>query len=296
VKIRALCIVGALLAAVATSGSAAPPTTLDDVVVFARDQLRIHIGTRLISGHLVVNEPTGVATMKRSVAALSGTQVVAGTVALRPRAPRPGPTLFDVFANAFDPDATGVNIMGEGPTPLALPLFTFPTAPMALPGTDACPQPGRTAGDCLVRKKDGPVTILPGNYNRIFVMGNGALYFAGGTYHAASIYVAGGGRIFFNAPTTLNVANRARFGRRIHFGPLEESTLNPRCVVMHVNASERAVRIGAISEVAATISAANGPMRLGSFSHYRGNLTAIDVDIGLNVLLEAPPTLASPCE
>jgi hypothetical protein len=283
-----------LLTSVAASASAAPPATLDDVVLFARDEIRLDLGSRVFSGQLVVNDPAGSFRLRRSVAASVGTQIVANTVSFRPRAPRPGPTLFDVFANFFDPGTGGAVITGES-GPVTLPLFTFPTAPVVMPGTDLCPTPGHSPGDCVVRKKDGPITILPGNYARIVVKGNAALYFAGGIYHAESIRVGGSGRVFFNATTTLYVADRARFGRRVQFGPPSEATLSGRCVVMHVNGVERAVRFAAISDVTATISAANGPVRLGSFGTYRGNFTATSVEVGLNTVLEAAPTLSGPC-
>jgi hypothetical protein len=294
VQSKTLRLAAVLSVCVATTALAAPPATLDDVVIFARDRLAVQHGTRLYSGQFVVNSPSGEARFRRSFVASASTQIVANTVAFRPRAPRPGPTLFDVYANAFDPGVAGA-IITPAPAGVSLPLFTFPTAPAITPGTDICPTPGHQPGDCVIRKKDGPITLLPGNYNRLIVKGNAAVYFAGGVYQAASIRVGGGGRVFFNAPTTLFIAERAIFGRRVQFGPPGDSTLNGRCITMHVAGIDRSVRFGGISDVTATISAPNGSLRLGSFGTYRGNFTAATAEVGLNVVLQSLPVLTMPC-
>ena len=283
-------VVGLLLCA-HWAGALGPPATTDDVVILARDALRMFLNDRLASGQIVVNDPAGVATFAKSVQAIGGTQVVANSIVV-PGNIGSGPQLFDVFANVVDPQ---VVISGQGPTPVTLPLFTFPSAPAVTPGTDSCPTPGRRPGDCVVREQNGPVTIAPGNYNRIIVKSHGALFFAGGTYQALSFRGFGSSHIYFNGPTTLNIADRAKLGNRSVFGPPSESTLNGRCIVMNV-AGTNVVKLGAVSDVTATVNVPNGLLKLGSRGTYRGNFVGNSVVVGLNVLLETTPELTGPCE
>ena len=288
-KLKQLCVVVVLMCGLPV-GAAGQPTTTDDVVIFARDTLLMFLNDRVASGQVVVNAPGGVATFAKSVLALDGTQVVADSIVV-PGSTGTGPQLFDVFANTVDAQ---VVVSGQGPTAVTLPLFTFPSAPVVTPGTDSCPTPGRQPGDCVVREKDGPVTIAPGNYNRIIVKSHGTLYFAGGTYQAFSIRSLGDGHFYFNGSTTLNVAQRAHFGNRTVFGPLSEATLNGRCIVMNVAGTDP-VKFGGVSDVTATVSVPNGPLKLGSRGTYRGNFVGSSVIVGLDVLLDTAPALTGPC-
>jgi len=274
--------------------AAGPPTTLDDVVIFAQNSLNLFINDRQFTGQIVVNAPGGTARLNKSVVMLSGTQIVADTIVV-PGVSGIGPELYDVFANTTDPQ---VVVDGSGPTAVTLPLFPFPSAAVVTPGTDPCPlpgRPGRQPGDCVVRAKAGPVTLPPGNYNAIKVKTHGAIYFTGGVYHMRELDGGGNARIYFNGPTDLYIAERFHLGNRGILGPPSESTLNPRCVVVRV-AGDAPVKIGAISNVTAIIEAPDAVMKLGSRGEYRGQFVASDVIAGVNVALEAAPALATPCE
>ncbi len=290
-RLTQVCVVVGLVLCGFSVGASSPPATTDDVVIFARDSLQMSLDDRLASGQIVVNSSMGVATLAKSVVAISGTQVVANSIVV-PGSIGAGPQLFDVFANVIDPQ---VVVGGQGPTMVTLPLLTFPSAPVVTPGTDTCPTPGRRPGDCLVREQDGPVTLVPGNYNRITVKSHGALFFAGGTYQALSIRGLGSAHIYFNGPTTLNIADRAKFGNRSVFGPPTEATLNGRCIVMNV-AGTNPVKFGGVSDVTATVNVPNAPLKLGSRGSFRGNFAATNVVVGLNVLLETAPELTAPCQ
>jgi hypothetical protein len=224
---------------------------------------------------------------------LDGTQFVANSIIIRSGLRGVGPQLFDVFTNL--PLAPGVVVAGGGPSAVSLPLFSYPAAPSVIPGTDSCPAPGRKAGDCVVRALRGPVTLQPGSYNNIVVKGGALLYFAGGTYNVRSIRGSGHARFYFNGPTTLNVQEGARFGQRVFFGPPVESTLSGRCIVMNVGGS-RAMKFAGSSNVTATVVAPELTLKLGAFGDYRGQFIAANVLVGRNALLEAPPSLTSPCQ
>jgi hypothetical protein len=274
----------------ASPAMAAPPAAVDDVVLFARDSMEIGYFVRHSSGQLVVNAPGGIMLFARSAEGLSGTQVVADTIAVR-GGRSAGPTLSEVYANSVAPS---VVVTASGPDAVTLPLLPFPSASVVTPGTDMCPRPGRKPGDCVIGRDDGPVTVLPGNYGTIRVKARATLHFAGGTYNARAIRAGANARVLFDGTTTLNVAERAVFGRRVVFGPTNVGVLNPRCVVVNV-AGEKPVRFGGLADVGATIVVPNAGMRLGGFGVYQGNFIATAVQALRYALLEAAPPLMGPC-
>jgi hypothetical protein len=285
----------------ASVSMAGPPTTLDDVVVLARDALTTSQDVLLTSGHLVVHEPAGILSLRPSFSALSGTQIVANTIDVRGGSGG-GPVLYDVFVNSYDPlaiyDSQALrddNVLGEGPTIVGFPLpFAFPSPPVVTPGTDDCPIPGRVDGDCLVRVTT-PQTLPPGNYGKIRVAGRAALYFAGGTYNVRSIRTGGQARLLFNAPTTLLIAERAEFGQRAELLP-NAPDLNPRCINIEIAASEHAVKFGGNSTVQAMISAPDAEMKLRANGEYTGRFVAKTVAVGVGSQLGAAPLLTGACE
>jgi hypothetical protein len=271
------------------------PLTTDDVVILAKESfaasgdstLTLGRDTRLVSGQLVVNDPGGVLRVRGFFRALPGTQVIGDTVqAVTARSA--APEFSDVFANTFDSGA-GTVIDGVGPLPVGLPLFGFPTVALVTPGTDACPKPGRIAGDCVVHQSDGPITLQPGNYRKIILRQRAELYFAGGTYNVKSIRGASGAHFLFNAATTLNVAETAAFGFRSVVGPAFADQPNGRCIVINVAGDQ--VRLRPWADVAAVINAPEADAALGRWSVYRGNLAAKTVKVRVGVLLGALPHL-----
>jgi hypothetical protein len=289
--VRAALVV-AVIGRAAVGVSQVPPATPDDIVVWAKESLSdtslstLTLGrdTRLTSGQVVVNDPGGVLLLRSYFRGLAGTQLIADTVVVPP-SPFGKPEVFDLFANSFDP-GRGVIITDQGPTPISLPLFTFPSAVAVTPGTDSCPTPGRTAGDCVVRSRNGPVTLQPGNYNIIRVRSDGVLSFAGGTYNMRSIRTARNSKLLFNAPATLNVAEIARFGFRAFVGAEFPDQLSARCMVINVAGDK--VQFQPWADVTATVTAPAADMQMGHFGVYQGNFTAKTVRVRLGATLEAP--------
>ena len=114
-----------------------------------------------------------------------------------------------------------------------------------------------------MRQRDGAVTIQPGNYGDIKLRSNATLFFAGGTYNVKSIRGAPRSRFVFSAPTTINVAEVARFGFRSFIGPQFPEELNGRCVVINVAGSK--VRFRPWADVTATVTAPPSDVGLGGF-------------------------------
>ena len=262
-----------------------PPSTLDNVVILARTAVGMTQYIRHATGQIVVNDPGGVATLRRSVNGLAGTQFVADSIAVRGGRGRRahGPELYDVLANT--PDA---RIIVDGQQALLpnLPVFTtFPSTPVFVPGTN----------NVVVNARHGPVTLPPGDYGKITVKGGALLYFSGGTYNAKSLRASGHARLYFEGPTTLNVQDSARFGQRALLGPLVESQLNARCIVFNY-AGTRPIKFAGSANITAMVVAPNAIMKLGAFGDYRGTFVAAKVLVGRSALLEAALPLTSPCQ
>ncbi len=259
-----------------------PPSTLDNVVILARTALSMTQYVRHASGQIVVNDPGGVATLRSSIGALAGTQFVADGIVVRGPRRGHGPELFDVFTNTPD---VRVTVDDQGPTPISLPLFTFPSTLPVSPGTT----------NLVVTARHGPVTLPPGNYGKITVKGGALLYFSGGTYNVSSLRAMGHARLYFEAATTLNIQDSARFGQRDLLGPLVESQLNARCIVVNYEGT-RAIKFAGSANITAVVVAPNATMKLGAFGDYRGTFVAPKVLVGRSALLEAALPLTSPCQ
>ena len=259
-----------------------PPSTLDNVVILARTAVNMTQYIRQATGQIVVNDPGGVATLRSSVSALAGTQFVADSIAVRGPRRAHGPELFDVFSNK--PDGR-ILVDDQGPTAIPLPLFTFPTTLAFTPGTTTL----------VVNARHGPVTLPPGDYGKLIVKGGALLYFTGGTYNVASLRASGHARLYFEGPTTLNIQDSARFGQRDLIGPLVESQLNARCIVINYEGT-RAIKFAGSANITAVVVAPNATMKLGAFGDYRGTFIASKVLVGRSALLEAALPLASPCQ
>ena len=262
----------------------APPTTTDDVVLLVRNSLRVGSNVRQVSGQVVVNDPGANAKINRAFRALPGTQLVAERILITRVPVVAGPQFNDLFVNDFtDPAGTSI-FLSQGPLPVTLPLFSpFPSPATVVPGTQAVMVIGPT-----------PVTLAAGDYGDIRIRGRGALYFEGGTYNVKSIRGGLNSRVYFNGPTTLNVAERISLGKRSVFGPPSESVLSGRCIVVNV-ASDRPLQFGGTSNVTATINAPDAFLRLGGLGEYRGNFVAARAKVGRSSVLEAAPPLSGPC-
>jgi hypothetical protein len=278
----------------ALAATASPPASTNDVIILTHNALTLGFGSELISGQLVVNDPGGVATVKGGFVGIPPTQLVTDELVIR-AGPRFKPEFYDLFAT---PPVTGPYTVDDyGPVAASLPLFTFPTVPVATPGTDACPKPGRIPGKCVISRRDGALTLQPGNYGDISVRLGGVLYLAGGTYNVNSIRVGSVARLYFNTTTTINVLSHVVFGFQSVVGPAS-STTSGRCVVMNVDSGNfvgDAVRFGPRANVTATINAPGSSARIGRFAVFSGNLAADSATVWMGSVLEALPDLAGSC-
>jgi hypothetical protein len=270
-----------------TRPSAAQPVVLDDVIVFAEDQVRLSTNARHTSGQIVVNSPQGVATIHplfKTVPNLAP-QLIANAIDILPYLGATGPELFDVFTNGINDPNSALNVQGTLTTPMgfSLPLFPFPAPPAVTPGTTTI----------RVRRTDSPVTLPPGDYGLVRVYGNGVLYLEGGVYNIKSLRVGSRGQLLANGTTTINVSEKVRFLGRTNFGPADPE-LNGRCLVLNTPWA-RTLAFGRFSDVTAVVNAPAAHVRLGKLGTYRGNFTAKRVTVGRSAVLETLSPLSEAC-
>ena len=271
------------------------PTTLDNVVILAQDSVTLNGRSQLNRGQIVVNNAGGVLTVRYGVHALQDTEMIADIVTVTARPSRKA-ELFDVFANSFlGGDHAIVDGAVVSPLGASLPLFPFPSAPVVTPGTDPCPNRTGNGGNCVVRRKDGPVTLPPGDYGNIIAKGQGVLYLQGGVYNIKSLSVGLSSFIIVNGSATVNVQKDVCFGAGSTFGPA--SAINPRCVVLNVAGDH--VRV-AVASISAVINAPNATVSLGVNTKgkgtiYTGNLVGKTVRVGASSTLQTADPLLSPC-
>lgn len=284
---RSVCVAVACLVVVAASRVEAQPSTLDDVVVFARNQLRLSTNARHTSGQIVVNDPLGVATIHpqyRTVPNLAP-QLIADKIEILPFPFAVGPVLFDVFTNSIDDPNNGLQVQGllTMPAGVTFPLFPFPSPPSVTPGTTTV----------RVRRSNSPMTLPAGDYGLVRVSADGVLYLEGGTYNFASLRVGTRGQLLANSTTTINVAGKVRFLGRSNFGAADP-LLNGRCVVLNTP-WPRTFAFGRFADVTAVVNAPAAHIRLGKLGAYRGNFTATRVTVGRSAVLETLPPLTEAC-
>ena len=289
---------GAAVLLVLGSGSsfaASLPATTDNVVILAQDSVTLGGRSQLNSGQIAVNNAGGVLTVRYGVHALDNTEIIADIVTVKAPLSRKA-ELFDIFANSFlgGDRATYHDVVS--PLGASLPLFPFPSAPEVKPGTDTCPNGTGTGGNCVVRQKNGPVTLLPGDYGDISATGHGLLYLQGGVYNIKSLSIGLSSFIVVNGYATVNVQEDVSFGWFSTFGPAD--SINPRCVVLNVAGSH--VRVS-VATVSAVINAPNAAVNLavGTKSRgamYTGNLTGKTVRVGGGSTLQSADPLCEPCE
>jgi hypothetical protein len=260
---------------------------LDDVVVFASDQVRLSTNARQTSGQIIVNDPLGEAIVHpqfKTVPNLAP-QLIANHIEILPYLGATGPEVFDLFTNSIEDPNGALNVMGTLTMPMgfSLPLFPFPAPPTVTPGTVLV----------RVRRGDSPVTLAPGDYGLVRVYAEGVLYLQGGTYNFKSLRVGTRGQLLANGTTTINVAEKVRFLGRTNFGPADPD-LNGRCVVLNT-AFSRTLTFGRFSDVTAVVNAPAAHVRLGKLGAYRGNFTAKRVTVGRSAVLETLPPLTEAC-
>jgi hypothetical protein len=273
------------------SFAASLPTTLDNVVILARDSLRLGFDSKLASGQVVVNNTGGVLTVRPRAGALQDTEIIADIVAVQATANQK-PELFDIFTNSFLNGANAIiDDVVVSPPGGWLPLFPFPSAPVVTPGTDSCPsQTGRT-GNCTVRRRNGPVTLPPGDYGKIKLSGYAVLYLEGGAYNIESLSCGAFSHVLVNGTTTLNVQGNVSFAPFSTFEPADVS-FNPRCVVLNV-AGNRVLSV--FATISASINAPDATVNLAIQTVYTGNLVGKKVRVGAEATLQAADPLLSPC-
>jgi hypothetical protein len=262
------------------------PTTNDDVVILAKTWLRVATAARHLSGHLVVNDLGGAAFINPTMKTLPEfePQLVADTILL-PQRRLLGPELFDVFVNTLSDPAGNVVILGTLTQPLgaSFPILPYPDPVVVTPGTT----------NVTVKRTMSPVTLPPGDYGDIRVALGGTLFFEGGTYNVRSLRAGSRSLVLFNGTTTLNIAERARFGSRSNVAPTDP-LLSGRCITINVGSSTR-TRFGLTSDVNVVFNAPAAQLRLGRTGIYRGRFTANRVVVGRNAVFQALPPLTEAC-
>jgi hypothetical protein len=274
-----------------SSFAAELPGTTDDVVILARHTLRFGAHSKLASGQVVVNDAGGVLTLRPGAGALKDTQIIADIVTVKPQAGQK-PELFDVFTNSFlGEDHAIVDDAPVSPLSRSLPLFTFPSAPAVTPGTDTCPSQTGTSGNCVFRRRSGPVTLPAGDYGKIKVSWYSAVNLEGGVYNIKSLTSSPFSHILVSGSTTINVQRNVYFGPFSTFEPADVS-VNPRCVVLNVAGNRVQSRFATVS---ASISAPDATVSLGLQTVYTGNLVGNKVLVGSETTLQTAAPLSSPC-
>jgi len=267
------------------SFAAGLPDTTENVVILAQDSVRLGPHSILASGQVVVNNAGGMLTVRPGAGALKDTEIIAATVTVQAPASRK-PELFDILTNSFlgEDRATFHDV---SPLVGPWPLFSFPSAPVATPGT----------GNYVVRQRDGEVTLEQGDYGNITVGWNAALNLAGGVYNIKSLTCNSFSHIFASGTTTLNVQRNVHLASFSTFTPAAEN-VNPRCIVLNVAGPH--VRIG-LAVVSAVINAPNAAVSLGTGrtslvgAGYTGNLAGKTVRVGAFSTLQSADPLLSPC-
>jgi len=279
-----------------SSFAASLPATTENVVILAQDSVILASHSQLNSGQIAVNNVGGVLTVRYGVHALDNTEIIADIVSVKAPLSRKA-ELFDVFANSFLGGGRAiVDDLPVSPLGESWPLFPFPSAPVVTPGTHVCPNGTGTGGNCVVRQKNGPVTLLPGDYGDISATGHGLLYLQGGVYNIKSLSIGLSSFIVVNGYATVNVQEDVSFGWFSTFGPAD--SINPRCVVLNVAGGH--VRVS-VATVSAVINAPNATVSLGTHTQFRGaaytgNLVGKKVRVGAFSTLQSPDPLCEPCE
>lgn len=275
-----------MILVVAVGSAWGQPTDSEDVVILARSQLRLGAAVRHLSGQIVVNDPGGQAIVNpqmRTVPDLAP-QLVADVVSV-PIQPYAGPVLFDLFVNTLIDPSGKHEVLGAMQQPIgaALPLLAYPEPVAVTTG----------AQNVIVKRTTSPLTLPPGDYGDIRVGAGGALFLEGGTYNVRSLRAAGRSLVLFNGTTTVNIAQRARFGMRSDVGPTDP-TMSGRCVVLNFAGSSR-LRFGRTADVNAIVNAPNATLVLGRLGVFRGRFTASRINVARGAVLQSLPSLTEAC-
>ena len=171
-----------------SSFAASLPDTTDDVVILAQDSVTLGRHSQLNTGQIAVNNVGGVLTVRSGFHALQNTEIIADIVDVKATV-RQKPELFDIFTNSFlGGNHAIVDDVLVSPLGGSLPLFEpFPSAPEVTPGTDPCPNGTGKGGNCVVGRKNGLVTLPPGNYGNIKTGAHGVLLLQRGVYNVNSL-------------------------------------------------------------------------------------------------------------
>lgn len=266
---------------------AQPPGNLDNVVVFAKDQVRLSRNARHVSGQIVVDDPLGTAIVHPQFRAVPdlAPQLIVNRLETLEFVGASGPDFFDLFTNSIDDPNMALHVNGTLTMPLGftLPLFPYPDPPTIVPGTTLV----------RVRRSNSPVTLPPGDYGIVRVGAEGVLYLEGGVYNFKQLRVGFRGQLVANGTTTINVLERVRFLGRTNFGAADPE-FPGRCVVLNT-ASTKNISFGRLADVTAIVNAPAASLRLGKLGSFRGNFTARRVTVGRSAVLETLPPLTEAC-
>lgn len=268
----------------ASQVGAQPTISEDDAIVLARRLVKAKRNATLAGGAVVVNEAGGLAILHRTFEGLAGTTVIGDEIRVR-FGPLEGPRLWDLFANSIDDPKASLQVAGTQGSVSTFPVLPYPTPVTVTPGT----------GVLLIKRTDGPVSLPPGDYGTIRLQRGAVVLFEGGTYNVESLRSGFQTAVLFNGPTTVNVLEKARFGKRVIFGPNPDvPTFDPCSIQLHT-ASSRTVRFGVGALVRAKVFAPEARIFLAVDGLYEARLVGDSVVIGPDVVLQ--PLEPSPaCE
>ena len=161
----------------------------------------------------------------------------------------------------------------------------------------------------IKKKKTGEIHAQDGPVGQVKVKQKANLIFTGGTYHIHSLEAEPKARIFFQAPTTLLIADKLSLGQKSFFGPMDGSGLDAgdiRVYVAGVNgklkkrkgrdddddgddddddgkfkAGPKAAKVGVQAKCQANIYAPNGTIHLRQKSQSTGAFISRDLILGV---------------
>lgn len=254
------------------------------LIILALVSARLHKGSRVLSGDVVVNRrgserryrPRAELTLHHSATLPAGSVAKANRIRLHRHARVDGA----LHCNAIhDPGERG----GESFIGLALPVFaTLPPIRPASPGAE----------DLRLSRKTRQ-TLGEGAYGEVRVGPGATLTLAGGRYHLRSLTLDKGGRLLVEGATEIRIAKRLLAHASATLAPADGVVLRPLDLAIHVAGEDqvhysasgrkshlRAVRIGPGSRVRAGLYAFNGTLWVSSRVRVSGTLQAREVVVG----------------
>lgn len=256
-----------------------------NVVILGTNSVEIKNQSVVISGDLVVNEKSTLATVSEEtrfdltvgnfVETSAESELFANSIYLKTHAL----ITSDVYyQEALLNEGTVLGVIHSNLTfPVYSPLPTLMTSVIS--------------GNNISLKKSQASSLASGDYGDLTLFNGATLVLEGGDYSFDSINMAKSAQLLFNGAAKVLVRNAVSTNNSSFVGPSEEAQISAKDIIFFIEGADGAADVdndpifstGTKSNIYANVYAPNGIIRLGNQSHATGAFIARDVWVGNSV-------------